>query len=662
MLTFRATHEIETGGRVVPVMRVGRGVGVDAVGKRWNLFVSKGQSDYVVTRIENAGTAEDAKQLERAESPGVALVRDWLRRNPEKPGTRWKLMLPNGEWHPFEWKSFEYLKSDPIGKVDGYVPVRVVDERAIGEGMRFANDCIVFRDGCCSITFANMEQAFEFISREAARSGCPKRDFYVVQSPRVEAKDTAEHADCVPSYAETPLDSRLKPNWEASFGHPGMVCSVADFGNLRESQRIGDACGNDGDNESSLALAKHIACLHNGGTAPHLEDRKLVPAAMTCEWSVEETTAAPGWRLMEDRGGTEIFGFRKSLPEQMAGQLAAELAERHNEWLAGERRLQAKVDVPAAEPVAATDVVAASLSHERRALAARWEVGGDLCGCVWWQDGVAVREAICVFDQPNSKRSQDLARYVAWLHNRSVFTGEKAFHFGVGIGWTELDLPWYLGTGEHSSSICCGGIPICRVPKFHIYSVRNWYAKRIVDLHNAYLAEREAAAEPELKPVFTGVDHAAGESFSAAMDDIRAGDGMDFDEDCEPSDDDQWVNELHAETVDNWLQRLRDAVRGERGPDQQRIAETVLRWADLLLRKNADYGAAVWRVPLLTPDVSAGDAILVRMSDKISRLKTLLANGGEGEVYDETIEDNVGDLGAYCLLWLARPADCEGDL
>lgn len=106
------------------------------------------------------------------------------------------------------------------------------------------------------------------------------------------------------------------------------------------------------------------------------------------------------------------------------------------------------------------------------------------------------------------------------------------------------------------------------------------------------------------------------------------------------------------ETQDAMLLTIEQARYGHRGADQQRIAEIGLKWIVLLLRKNADYGSSVWLTPILAPDTNPGVAIRVRMSDKIQRLQRLLA-GNEPEV-NESIEDTIKDLGAYCLLYLAR--------
>lgn len=86
---------------------------------------------------------------------------------------------------------------------------------------------------------------------------------------------------------------------------------------------------------------------------------------------------------------------------------------------------------------------------------------------------------------------------------------------------------------------------------------------------------------------------------------------------------------------------------------QARIATMGIEWLDLILKKNADYGCSVWQPPVLAADLGPSDAILVRMSDKINRLISL--KGQKDRVACESYEDTMRDLGAYCLLWLARP-------
>lgn len=101
------------------------------------------------------------------------------------------------------------------------------------------------------------------------------------------------------------------------------------------------------------------------------------------------------------------------------------------------------------------------------------------------------------------------------------------------------------------------------------------------------------------------------------------------------------------------LDLIVSAMDGDRGVDQQRIAEEGAAWVALLLRKNSDYGSAAWKNPVLAPECNSDSAMRVRMSDKIERIQSLLSKG-EAEV-SESLEDTVRDLGSYCLLWLTRP-------
>jgi len=103
--------------------------------------------------------------------------------------------------------------------------------------------------------------------------------------------------------------------------------------------------------------------------------------------------------------------------------------------------------------------------------------------------------------------------------------------------------------------------------------------------------------------------------------------------------------------VEQDLRTIEHALEGA-NPDQERIARVGLDWLATLLAKNSDYGSSVWKPPCLKPSMDAGDAILVRMSDKVSRIATLATKDA---VVDESLEDTVKDLGAYAILWLARP-------
>ena len=128
----------------------------------------------------------------------------------------------------------------------------------------------------------------------------------------------------------------------------------------------------------------------------------------------------------------------------------------------------------------------------------------------------------------------------------------------------------------------------------------------------------------------------------------------------------EYITELH-QVVEDPAERktvidfkvVEDALAGNWGDGQKLIAEEVIRWGALMLRKNRDYGGAVWETPVLATECDPGVAIRVRMSDKLSRLKSLLTSRETPEV-DESIDDTLRDLGAYCLLELARPNRCKG--
>ena len=71
----------------------------------------------------------------------------------------------------------------------------------------------------------------------------------------------------------------------------------------------------------------------------------------------------------------------------------------------------------------------------------------------------------------------------------------------------------------------------------------------------------------------------------------------------------------------------------------------------LLIAKHANYGNTAEERPVLAPGITPGEAILVRMSDKVARLAAL--NSGEPDKVGESLADSVRDLAGYCILWLA---------
>lgn len=67
---------------------------------------------------------------------------------------------------------------------------------------------------------------------------------------------------------------------------------------------------------------------------------------------------------------------------------------------------------------------------------------------------------------------------------------------------------------------------------------------------------------------------------------------------------------------------------------------------DIYERKNHDYGDSFAKLRNEIPN-----AILVRIYDKYSRLKTLM-QGADQKVKDESIDDTLMDLANYCILEL----------
>ncbi len=67
-----------------------------------------------------------------------------------------------------------------------------------------------------------------------------------------------------------------------------------------------------------------------------------------------------------------------------------------------------------------------------------------------------------------------------------------------------------------------------------------------------------------------------------------------------------------------------------------------------LLNKNANYGNSALESPFFTDFVSPEIAIMVRMSDKVARLKRLFS--GEVDKVGESIQDTLLDLAGYCIL------------
>lgn len=83
--------------------------------------------------------------------------------------------------------------------------------------------------------------------------------------------------------------------------------------------------------------------------------------------------------------------------------------------------------------------------------------------------------------------------------------------------------------------------------------------------------------------------------------------------------------------------------------DQPAIAETFLAAAAVALQKNLDYGSS-FRAESPLVGVDAQTAILIRMGDKIKRIRTL--SGQPAAVAGESLRDSMLDLANYALLWV----------
>ena len=95
---------------------------------------------------------------------------------------------------------------------------------------------------------------------------------------------------------------------------------------------------------------------------------------------------------------------------------------------------------------------------------------------------------------------------------------------------------------------------------------------------------------------------------------------------------------------------LFQAIMGELGIDAALIAQEGLRIVELVVRKNHDYGSSVFRPPTLAPDLTARQAIMVRLSDKIARAVQLSGKGGSK--VEENLDDTFRDIAGYALLWI----------
>lgn len=83
-----------------------------------------------------------------------------------------------------------------------------------------------------------------------------------------------------------------------------------------------------------------------------------------------------------------------------------------------------------------------------------------------------------------------------------------------------------------------------------------------------------------------------------------------------------------------------------------RIVAVADRLKETLVAKHRDYGGSVYKQPRFVPGVTARQALLIRLGDKIERLQNLL-NGAVANV-DESIELTLLDTAGYALLLIAE--------
>jgi hypothetical protein len=108
------------------------------------------------------------------------------------------------------------------------------------------------------------------------------------------------------------------------------------------------------------------------------------------------------------------------------------------------------------------------------------------------------------------------------------------------------------------------------------------------------------------------------------------------------------------------INRIQHALTGANGPSQQMIARVGIEMVDLLLRNNSDYGNSAFESPVLAPDASAELGLRVRLSDKIKRLRNMLANPDQMQV-DEPRSQTWQDFVGYSILLIVEERLREQD-
>jgi hypothetical protein len=90
--------------------------------------------------------------------------------------------------------------------------------------------------------------------------------------------------------------------------------------------------------------------------------------------------------------------------------------------------------------------------------------------------------------------------------------------------------------------------------------------------------------------------------------------------------------------------------------------DLIIELDDLITKKNSDYGSTEDFLANFRKAERLGfqpsDAISIRISDKFSRLCTLLND--DAKVEDETLRDTLMDMAGYCLIMILALEDENG--
>ena len=92
----------------------------------------------------------------------------------------------------------------------------------------------------------------------------------------------------------------------------------------------------------------------------------------------------------------------------------------------------------------------------------------------------------------------------------------------------------------------------------------------------------------------------------------------------------------------------RDLANGVRDSKPEEMLDALQGILDLVLAKNRDYGSSALSSPVLLPWLDIRCGLLVRLSDKIHRLRNLYF--AEGSEVAEPLEDTLRDIVGYIFL------------